>query len=417
MRVAHVVHGHPALSDAAGGTERYAAALATHRGDLVVVADDGAGVREVGDQVVVIGAARPKARRFEHTWQAGAFTEGLRSVLDARGIELVHAHHLATAGLDWLDAIGPRPLVVTLHDYHLACVRGQLVDRDLKPCDGPEPARCSACVREHLHARRWMHLAGRVAGRLGIRGKAREAVAKVPARPGDARRLVARATAAEALLRRADLVLSPSRHLAGRLVATGLVDHVETIDLPLVAPIRPAPEAPDGPVRFLFVGSLIPTKGPQVLLAAHDRARAGQVTFWGPKVPFDGQPGWADQLVERISKVPDARWAGTFGDAERDRIYADADVLVVPSIWEENSPLVVREAQAAGLRVVASRVGGLPELVEDGVLVPPGHPGALSHALRAEGKRGRGRSRSIQRPMAAHAQALEALYGGLRRSR
>ena len=410
MRVAHLVHGHPALDDAAGGTERYAAALAAHRGDLVVVADDGSGVREHGAGLVVVGAGRPQARRFEHSWRAGRFTAGLAEVLDRHRTDLLHVHHLATAGLDWLDGLGHRRLVVTLHDYHLACVRGQLVDRDLKPCEGPEPARCASCVREHLHARRWMHLAGRVAGRLGVRGRARDAVAKVPARPADAARLAARAAAARALLHRADLVLSPSRHLAARVRATGLAGAIDRVDLPLVSPIAAAPDPAPGPVRFLFVGSLIPTKGPQVLLSAHDRARAGSVTFWGPRVPYDGRPGWAEDLVDRIGKVPGARWAGTFGDEERSRVYADADVLVVPSIWEENSPLVVREAQAAGLRVVASRVGGLPELVTEGVLVPPGHPGALSHALRAEALRGRGRRPPIERPMATHAEEMEERY-------
>jgi len=60
------------------------------------------------------------------------------------------------------------------------------------------------------------------------------------------------------------------------------------------------------------------------------------------------------------------------------------DLLVVPSTWWENSPLTVLEALAAGVPVVGSRTGGLPELIEDGrtgLLVTPGDAAALRTAL------------------------------------
>ena len=58
------------------------------------------------------------------------------------------------------------------------------------------------------------------------------------------------------------------------------------------------------------------------------------------------------------------------GAFDRDRLaeaYASIDVLVVPSLWPENSPLVIHEAFMHGAAVVAARVGGIPELVTDGV--------------------------------------------------
>ena len=58
---------------------------------------------------------------------------------------------------------------------------------------------------------------------------------------------------------------------------------------------------------------------------------------------------------------------GPFGDGDRSKVYGTFDVLVVPSIWPENSPFVVHEAFLARRPVIAARMGGLPELVADGV--------------------------------------------------
>jgi glycosyltransferase involved in cell wall biosynthesis len=85
-------------------------------------------------------------------------------------------------------------------------------------------------------------------------------------------------------------------------------------------------------------------------------------------------------------------------------------VLIVPSIWEENSPLTVREARAAGLRVIGSAIGGIPELDPQARLVPPRDPHALSEAIRAEIALGRGRRAPALYPMAPHLLALETLW-------
>jgi len=82
-------------------------------------------------------------------------------------------------------------------------------------------------------------------------------------------------------------------------------------------------------------------------------------------------------------------------------------VLVLPSLWPENSPLVVREATATGLRVIASSVGGAKALAPEARLVPPDDPDALVDALHQEVERGRGRApRATWSSPGEHAQWL-----------
>jgi phosphatidylinositol alpha-mannosyltransferase len=95
----------------------------------------------------------------------------------------------------------------------------------------------------------------------------------------------------------------------------------------------------------------------------------------------------ADQLPTLSGRpVPPGVVAhGRVDDAVRDRLLARADVLAVPSLRSESFGIVLLEGMAAGLPVVATSVGGYPDLLppEAGRLVPPGDADALADALRA----------------------------------
>jgi len=352
---------------------------------------------------------------FEDTWSIPAVTTALETLLAQEAIDLVHVHHTAHLGFEAASRVKDLgiPLVFTLHDAHMACARGQWVNREMERCEGPEPDRCAHCLGPHLRATPSIARIGRA---LGLASLGRRVLGEVP--PGRAQRdrAEARILAGRSALRRADNVVSPSRYLATRMVDLGWVepDQMHVVDLPLVGPVEPAPTAEPGPVRFLFVGSLIPTKGPQVLVEAFaglpaDLAGA-TLDLWGPAPGFDGFPGFAKDLKRRIQQVPGVRYGGVFDTDARSAVYGAADVVVLPSTWEENSPLVAREAAAAGLRIVASRVGGLPELVPGARWVPPGDVNALRDALQEEARQGRGRIPCRSWPMEPHLEALGSVY-------
>jgi glycosyltransferase involved in cell wall biosynthesis len=183
-------------------------------------------------------------------------------------------------------------------------------------------------------------------------------------------------------IRRLDAVIAPSRYIA-TTVAPDVADvpvHVvpNAAELPGVTPV-PASEV------VLFVGRLENVKGVQTLLSAFAQVVAERpaarlrIVGEGTFRPILEQQATALQLGSRVEFV-----------GHRDRAAVEAElrdcrVFVVPSIWPENFPLAVLEAIGTGRPVVASRIGGLPEIVEHGrtgLLVPPAEPEALAGALR-----------------------------------
>jgi glycosyltransferase involved in cell wall biosynthesis len=130
----------------------------------------------------------------------------------------------------------------------------------------------------------------------------------------------------------------------------------------------------------LVVGQLIPEKGIDVALKAF-AALGGSARLW---IVGDGvERGALEALARELGLDDRVRFLGIQWNVAP--FMQAADCLVCPSLWAEAAGLVNLEAQACGLPVIASRIGGIPEHVDDertGILVPPGDFGALSLALR-----------------------------------
>ena len=180
------------------------------------------------------------------------------------------------------------------------------------------------------------------------------------------------------LWRRADVVLAASGAVAARL--DGLAAEVVYGPVDPDPPVAAAPwPTGNGPVVG-FIGRFEPRKGPLDLARAAPAIRAGAP---GARIVMVGaDPYGADpEYVRAVRSAPDVEhhpW-----NANAPGLMRHLDVLVLPSRVEPFGT-VLAEAMAVGTPVVASRVDGLPEVVEDGVsgrLVPPGDPEALAAAV------------------------------------
>jgi len=171
-----------------------------------------------------------------------------------------------------------------------------------------------------------------------------------------------------------------------------------------------------------FAGGFLPTKGPHVLLDAIEQLPPGSVVvdLLGSSGAYHGHGAYAESLATRLGCAA-IRRLGPVPHERMPEVFQDLDVLVVPSTWIENAPFIIREAFAAGVPVVTSDLGGMAEMVRDGIdglLFPAGDARALAAALGrlVDDRRLLDALRAgIIRPMSIEedAASLRAVYGRL----
>jgi glycosyltransferase involved in cell wall biosynthesis len=309
------------------------------------------------------------------------------------GARVLHAHNLQPS-LGWRALAAARGagarVVLHLHQYRLVCAIGVCFTRG---------AECTRCHGRDTSA----------GVRLNCRGSLPEAVAYG----------ASLALWQSRLVEQADAVIVPSVFARERLRELGAPlawERVHVLPPPLresgaVLPGADEAQRSGGLVPkpyALVVSRLAPEKGVDVAL---DACRIA-----GMPLLVAGDGPEAAALRER-ARGTDVRFLGRVDDAQLVSLRAGAAIALAPSRSAETFGMAVAEAMAAGLPVVASRVGALPELLEDGALVPPGDPGALAEAIgrlagdRSAGGRGRARISALCAPQVV-AGRLAAIYDG-----
>lgn len=371
-RVVHLVHGWPPY--ATGGTEVFARTLArlqAERWEVSAWARLSAPERANGDAVELLdGGVRvrlvangfrqrdPVSRNAIHD---RAFLAAFDRFLDETRPDLLHVHHLAGHAATLPRAARRRgvPVVLQLQDWWPLCARANLLHSGGGECPGPSPLKCARCrpltnlppsalTNPALHALR-----------AGVMRRALEA----------------------------ERYLAGSRFLARSWEAAGWLPADASVEvvpygLPYARPLAPPrEETPCLPVRFGFVGALMPHKGVHVAVEAFrdvapERAR---LRLWGDA---EADPPYVERLL--AGKGGGAvSLEGRFAETEVAQVFAGMDVLLVPSVGLESYGLVVDEAMAHGVPVVASRLGALPERFREecGAFFPAGDAAALRRVV------------------------------------
>jgi glycosyltransferase involved in cell wall biosynthesis len=264
---------------------------------------------------------------------------GMSEIIRGERPDVIHLHNWVGLSLAALMSSVPSsaphiPVAMTLHDYGLCCIYADLRHPDGHGC-GP---RLTCRVLSTLNR-------------------------KLTARVG--------------------LAISPSAYTLERHQARGFFRRADRQVLPngLEPEIGFARDVGGSRTTFdiLYMGRVQGYKGPDVLIRAFRR-----LTDKSLRLHIAGAGPALDVCRSLAAGDPRIRFYGFVDGAERIRLLSTADCVVLPSLWPENAPVTIQEAFQSGPVVIASRIGGIPEMVRDGVnglLVEPGDESGIAAAV------------------------------------
>jgi glycosyltransferase involved in cell wall biosynthesis len=321
---------------------------------------------------------REGGRPYPPPFPDASLRRTVRHLTDRWQPDVIHAHGWSAFSCYWPSA---PPLVVTLHDHGLRCPKKTLT-REGAECGSGRGMRCVTCA--------------------GVQ----PIVKRLP--------LAAIMThSVPSLLAHTSRFIAVSRSVAQRVAEIGVTAPAVEVVPNFLDLDDLRRDAPADAATILFVGPDSPHKGRSVLIDAFRRLPSGQarLVLVGSDTPVN---------VAGVTTFDYLRGAALWEQ------YQKASVVVVPSVWPDPCPTVVLEAMAHGRPVVGSRIGGIPDLVEDGLsglLVRPNDPAALADALLRiltghELRRrlaGGARTRAEQFSTGAVVPRLEKLYASVRK--
>lgn len=432
MRILKVIHGYPPRYNA--GSEVYSQTLCRElakRHDVHVFTRDEDVLRPDGDMREELdngGASVAlhvvNAARVGLSHRSEVIEKRFSELADKLQPDIVHIGHLHHLSLGIAEAVARReiPIVHTLHDFWLMCLRGQFIqvapDDSGNPwplCDGQENRKCARrCLsrffsgdetRRNLDEDYW------------------------------SARVAARMTAAHRTIELADCLIAPSRFLLEKFHDEFNVPKSKLIYLDYgfdCIRLNGRQRATEESFVFGYIGTHVPGKGVGHLLRAFAMLKGDtQLKIWGrPRAETASLRALADSLPMDVRKR--IRWVGEY-DNERivPEVFNHVDAIVVPSVWPENSPLVIHEAQQAGIPVVTAAMGGMAEYVShevNGLLFAPRDTESLATQMQRLtenpewasrlGARGYLYGEDGQIPeITEHAAAIENIYLDLRQER
>jgi glycosyltransferase involved in cell wall biosynthesis len=327
-------------------------------GEDTVVASEAELLRAGGHEVLTWNTAKASfGRRIAalalSTWNPIAARSAQEVVAEFRP-DVAHIHNtwysLSPSVIAAIHHAGV-PVVMTLHNYRLACVTGEMY-RDAAVCTDCLQSSPLSGVRHGCYHN--SHAASAMAG-LGVATWKRTGVWH----------------------RYVDRFIAPSRFFADMVAQSGIPADRILVKSHFVSDPGPRDNPPSSSKRIIFVGRLAEAKGVRTLIQAWRRQPPA-----GMQLEIVGEGDLRAEL-ERDAP-PGVRFVGWLSHAASLRRLMKARALVFPSEWYEPFGMVLPEAMAAGLAVVGSDIAAVREITqpyEARQLVAPGSPEALAGAL------------------------------------
>lgn len=267
-------------------------------------------------------------------WNPFAYLK-IKKILKNEKPDIVHIHNYKGFSLSVFDAVNSLKIhfLFTLHDYSLICPKANLLNRKEEICNKPS----ILCKFYRILQRRLLN-------------------------------------------DKVKLVLAPSQFVLDFLHKEGFFKNSKRVKLPLGIKIRKKKIKKDyNIIDILFVGNVSKHKGVHILIKAFKKIKEKKV-----RLHIVGKGKDLEYFKKLAGNDKRIKFYGFVDKKTLDKLYEKANIVVVPSIWYDNSPVVIYEALQNGCIVIGSRIGGLPELIKEnvnGFLFPAGNSKALKNKL------------------------------------
>lgn len=284
---------------------------------------------------------------------------GLRRVIAKEQPQIVHAHNWFLHAFTPLKKWSKAKFVVSLHDLSMACARKTLMQRDDAVCSGPGVMKCLSCAKEQYGA---VKGAVTVLGNFGMSILERAAVDMfLPVSTDTAER--------NGLL----------KHQLPHRVVPNFVPDAMALDTwgqsDSATLDHPALKQLPSESYIMFAGDVRRFKGVHVLLEAYAHLKNAPPLVLAGRLNMDIPSNFPPNVIA-LDRIPH----NALMAVRRRSLFA-----VAPSVGAEPFGIVIIEAMAMGQPVIASCIGGIPDVVADGetgILVPPGNVQALAQAMQ-----------------------------------
>lgn len=376
MRILIAVHGYP--PERQGGAERRAERTARamrergHEVSVICVQNDNAPHDDLRyydrsqDKIRVRGihfngGANPDNFRWSYDNPELGATVG--AFIDERKPQIMHLFSGYLLGASALKAATSRRVrtVIDLTDYWWHCHQINLLTLSGERCNGPGPAKCARCYAERQRRFRLpAQIAPEITGYAWSNLHPDTRLGKLFGLPAQE----ARGTCLRAALSSADMLIAPSQFLADFYIRYGTERAKIKVWRQGVELDQCRLRSQSLTLRVGYLGQVKPHKGVDLLLNAWGQLRGSrprQLAIYGSAAGYDD---YRIQLEQQIDQLTDASWHGSYVGDQVWEVLSQLDVVIVPSRWVENSPNSIIEAQAVGVAVVGSNLGGIAELIQ-----------------------------------------------------
>ncbi|KIM02448.1 MAG: hypothetical protein KU29_14265 [Sulfurovum sp. FS06-10] len=369
MKILKVIHGYPPAYNA--GSEVYSQILCRElasrhqvevftRSENILASDyENLQSNDVLDKRIGIHSINLPRERNLLKYSHRELNKQFAKVFENLKPDIVHIGHLNHLSIDIVDYIWQQgtPIVYTLHDYWLMCPRGQFLQRNSSPpfslCDKQNDNKCATKC-----------FSGFVASDV---------------EPNDevtywTKFINQRMEMFREVCKKVDCFVAPSQYLRQRFVSDFNIPSNKIMYLDYGfnrQNLKNRYRIPNEPFTFGYIGTHIPAKGIQDLIQAFSQLQTNKkcnLKLWG-RFRSDLTP----ILQEQIQRLPEdmskrIHWMGEYINSNIvDEVFNHIDAIVVPSIWPENSPLVIHEAQELRIPVITADMGGMAEYVHHNV--------------------------------------------------